>query len=37
MAKDMYQKRKERKNKPEVKDIRKTNINWATRIFGNPT
>ena len=28
MAKDMYQKRKERQNKPEEIDNKKTNINW---------
>ena len=32
MAKNMYQKREERKNKPaEVADTNKTNINWDIR------
>lgn len=32
MAKDMYQKRKERQNKPEEVNTNKTNINWDIGI-----
>ena len=38
MAKKMYQKREERKNKPErVVDTNKTNINWQMGSYGKPT
>lgn len=34
MAKNMYQKRKERKNKPVEEKTGTTNINWYPRTYG---
>lgn len=34
MAKSMYQKREERKNKPEEIESKQMNINWYPRTYG---
>ena len=34
MAKNMYQKREERKNKPVEEKTGTTNINWYPRAYG---